>query len=230
MPDNCLILAAGNRLVDKSVAYKMPRALANRFMHLDITTNFTAWSTWAISNGINPDIVGFLSTRVDLLNTYNVSDDSKIFATPRSWEMVSNILSINKDLKEIRPLISGLVGEGITSALFAYIKDSKNKIDIMKIFDGQNVEVPKNIYELYEAVFSMVQYAKKEQISNKKFANSLYFLKKCPKEFHVFYIKNCLNDEELKERLIEASTDAFIRNFLDDVYNSLGVIEGGMFK
>ena len=35
IPDNCLIMCA-NKVTDKSVAYKMPKALANRLCHIEI--------------------------------------------------------------------------------------------------------------------------------------------------------------------------------------------------
>ena len=38
LPDNCIVIAAGNRVTDKSVAYAMPKALANRLLHLEIVT------------------------------------------------------------------------------------------------------------------------------------------------------------------------------------------------
>ena len=40
LPDNCIVIAAGNRMTDKSVAFKMPKALANRLMHIDIAGSF----------------------------------------------------------------------------------------------------------------------------------------------------------------------------------------------
>jgi MoxR-like ATPase len=46
LPDNVLIVAAGNRESDRGVAYRMPSALANRFVHLEMTTDFEDWQTW----------------------------------------------------------------------------------------------------------------------------------------------------------------------------------------
>lgn len=43
LPDNCIVIAAGNRTTDKSVAYKMPKALANRLMHIEIVDSFSSW-------------------------------------------------------------------------------------------------------------------------------------------------------------------------------------------
>lgn len=36
LPENCIVIAAGNRTTDKSVSFKMPKALANRLMHIEI--------------------------------------------------------------------------------------------------------------------------------------------------------------------------------------------------
>ena len=36
LPDNCIVIAAGNRVTDKSVAFKMPKALANRLLHIEV--------------------------------------------------------------------------------------------------------------------------------------------------------------------------------------------------
>ena len=36
LPDNCIVIAAGNRTTDKSVAFKMPKALANRVLHIEV--------------------------------------------------------------------------------------------------------------------------------------------------------------------------------------------------
>ena len=36
LPENCIVIAAGNRTTDKSVAYKMPKALANRLLHVEV--------------------------------------------------------------------------------------------------------------------------------------------------------------------------------------------------
>ena len=39
LPDNCIVIAAGNRTTDQSIAYKMPKALCNRLMHFRIQTD-----------------------------------------------------------------------------------------------------------------------------------------------------------------------------------------------
>ena len=40
LPENCIVIAAGNRVTDKSVSFKMPKALANRLLHIEVEGSF----------------------------------------------------------------------------------------------------------------------------------------------------------------------------------------------
>ena len=51
LPDNCIVIAAGNRVTDKSVAFKMPKALANRLLHIEVEGSFDSWFHWAVNAG-----------------------------------------------------------------------------------------------------------------------------------------------------------------------------------
>ena len=62
LPDNVLIVAAGNREADKGVTYRMPAPLANRFVHLELKVDFDDWFTWAVANDIHQDVVGCIFT------------------------------------------------------------------------------------------------------------------------------------------------------------------------
>ena len=53
LPDNVVIIAAGNRESDKGVTFRMPTPLANRFVHVEIRADFEAWVDWAVKNNIH---------------------------------------------------------------------------------------------------------------------------------------------------------------------------------
>tara|TARA_B110000261_G_scaffold162403_1_gene205914 strand:- start:650 stop:1315 length:666 start_codon:yes stop_codon:yes gene_type:complete len=61
LPDNVIIMAAGNREADKGVTYRMPAPLANRFVHLELVPSFDDWFQWAIDNKVHTDVVGYLT-------------------------------------------------------------------------------------------------------------------------------------------------------------------------
>jgi MoxR-like ATPase len=56
LPDNVVIVAAGNRDSDKGVTYRMPMPLANRFIHLEMRPDFNSWQTWAVKNNIHKEM------------------------------------------------------------------------------------------------------------------------------------------------------------------------------
>ena len=114
LPDNVVIVAAGNRETDKGVTYRMPKPLANRFVHYEIRVDFEDWLTWATNNDISPDVVGYLTFAKSDLYNFDPSSNERSFATPRSWAFVSELLDDVEDFtdEEITDMVSGAIGEG----------------------------------------------------------------------------------------------------------------------
>ena len=46
LPDNVVMVAAGNRETDKGVTFRMPAPLANRFVHLEMTVDWDDYFDW----------------------------------------------------------------------------------------------------------------------------------------------------------------------------------------
>ena len=91
LPANVAMIAAGNRESDKGVTYRMPSPLANRFVHLEMRADFSAYLEWAVKNQIHKDVVGYLSFAKQDLYDYDSKSSSRAFATPRSWTFVSEL-------------------------------------------------------------------------------------------------------------------------------------------
>lgn len=193
LPDNCIVIAAGNRVTDKSVAYKMPKALANRLLHLEIEPQFEAWREWAILAGIDERIVGFLSFRQNYLSVFDAGNDDLAYPTPRTWEMVSNVLRfIVSDVEDAYPLIAGLVGGGAAVEFRTWCKVYTTLPSIEDIFDGKAVSVPKNTDALYALVASMTAYAREHQDELWKIANSIRYANRMPADYSAVLMKNYL--------------------------------------
>jgi hypothetical protein len=123
LPDNVVIVAAGNREGDKGSAFKMLAPLANRFIHLEMEARFDDWFEWATENKINKDVVGFLNWSKGDLYKFDPKSASRAFATARSWSFVSELVDANDtDDDTMMSLLCGAVGEGIASKFAAYQK------------------------------------------------------------------------------------------------------------
>lgn len=191
LPDNCIVIAAGNRVTDKSVAFKMPKALANRLLHIEIEGSFRSWRKWAVENGINKKVLGYLSFRNDRLFGFDTRNDDLAFATPRSWEMVSNILNcVNGDAKETFPLIAGLVGSGTAIEFQSWCNVYADLPDIDSIFEGRAREVPKSPDAMYALVSSMTAYCREHIDNYEQIGNSIAYAELMPADFTQLLIQN----------------------------------------
>lgn len=204
LPENCIVIAAGNRTTDKSVAFKMPKALANRVLHIEVEGNFNSWKEWAIENGINDKVVGFLSFRRNYLMGFDSSSDDLAFPTPRSWEMVSNILNhVNSDVDKMYSLISGLVGSGVAVEFRTWANVYNELPDLKDIFDGKMPPMPSNTDAMYALCAAMVSYAREHKTEMTRIANSIAYADKMPPDFSVVVMKDYMYIEKnYKEKLL----------------------------
>lgn len=207
LPDNCIVIAAGNRVTDKSVAFKMPKALANRLLHIEVEGNFKSWKQWAISSSINPKVVGFLSFRQNYLMGFDSSNDDLAFATPRSWEMVSNLLNcVDDDIDSMYKLIAGLVGTGVATEFRTWSKVYSTLPDIEEIFDGKMPALPQSTDALYALCASMTAYAREHKNEMNRIANSIAYADCMPPDFSAVLLKDYMYiEKDYKQKLIAIS-------------------------
>jgi hypothetical protein len=176
LPDNVVMVAAGNRESDKGVTYRMPTPLANRFVHLEMRVDFPVWQEWAVQNNIHKDVVGYLSFAKQDLYDFDAKSASRSFATPRSWTFVSELLE-DEDTDEttLTDLVAGAVGEGLAVKFQAHRKIASKMPKPEEILSGKVKDLQvKEVSAMYSLVISMC-YELKGAIERKV----------ADKEFHV---------------------------------------------
>lgn len=144
VPDGVDIIGMGNRDTDKGVTFKMPTPIMNRFIHIEMRSDFDDWQRWALMNMVHKDVVGYLSAFKSELFQFEAGTAARGFATPRSWEFVSDILKKNEDLPEnvLLGLVVGAVGDGTGVKFCTHRKDAKNLPKIADILDGRVTKMP----------------------------------------------------------------------------------------
>ena len=156
LPDNVLIVAAGNRDADKGVTYRMPAPLANRFIHLEMVVSFDDWFEWAVDNKIHQDVVGFLQFSKKDLYDFDPKSPSRSFATPRTWSFVSELLEDDIDENTTTDLVSGAVGEGLAVKFMAHRKVASSMPNPTDILAGKVKEIrSQEISAMYSLTVSL---------------------------------------------------------------------------
>lgn len=223
LPDNCIVVAAGNRVTDRSVAYKMPKALANRLLHIEVEGKIKSWEKWAVANGINKMILGFLSFRPDYLFGFSSDNDDLAFPTPRTWEMASNILNyVDGDIESAFPLIAGTIGVSVAIEFKTWTNVYSKLPSMDDIFNGKDPEIPQTPDALYALTASMVSHAREHKEEMQKISNSIQYSRKMPPDFSAILLRDYMYLEKgYKEKLMRLP--AFM-----NWYRDVGVMLNGI--
>ena len=157
LPDNVVMVAAGNRETDKGVTYRMPAPLANRFVHLEMTVDWDDYFEWAAENKIHKDVVGFLTFSKKDLYDFDPKSSSRAFATPRSWSFVSELLhDDDTSVDTLTDLVSGSVGEGLAVKFMAHRKVASKMPNPADILSGKVTKMEsKEISAMYSLTVSL---------------------------------------------------------------------------
>jgi hypothetical protein len=152
-----------------------------------------AWKQWAVRRGIHPKVLGFLSFRQSYLMKFDAASEELAFATPRSWEMVSNLLHyVSDDVDQMTQLIAGVVGSGVAVEFRTWAKVYEELPDLQEIFDGKNPKLPTGTDAMYALTAAMTAYARDHKEELHRIANSIAYADRMPPDFSTVLMKDYL--------------------------------------
>lgn len=177
VPDGWAIFAAGNRQGDRGVTYAMPAPLANRFSHFELEPNLDDWVLWALDNGIDERLIGFLRFRSELLFEFDPAHSQRAFPSPRTWEFAHRALQkFSSEPGLLRDAVQACVGEAAAIELIAFLKHFERLPDIDAMLAGEDVEIPKDIdiqYAVASALVSRVLREKSDKTNSPRLSEAL---------------------------------------------------------
>jgi hypothetical protein len=119
LPPGWRIIAAGNRVSDKAAAQRMPTHLRNRMAHIYITPDVDAWTKWANTNSVAPEVVAFVRLRRELLHMMPKGDENA-FPTPRSITKAAKYVHAPREHR--MRLFATLIGDAVAAELDGFIE------------------------------------------------------------------------------------------------------------
>ena len=205
LPENCIVIAAGNRTTDKSVSYTMPKALCNRQMHFTVCADYPSWRKWAVKNEIHSSIIGYLGfDNSKLCVEPDISDYA--YPTPRSWAFVSQLIrTMNCKPEEIHSLISACIGADTAIEYEAYCKTFKHLPDTEMIINGCCRNYPKTSDVLFALVSSLTEavYKKRVLISQQELNHVCEYAAKFPSDFAAMFFRDINSIKEVSPKLMK---------------------------
>lgn len=201
LPPGWSVIAASNRVKDRSGVTKSLDFVINRRNEIHITDDLQSWEDWAFSKGIDPLFISFANQNSNVVFSDGVPDKQGPWCTPRSLVLCERDLSnlrgedgrIPTDPVAIE-LAAGTIGQAAAAQLFTHIKLGHEMPDINDIIrDPKKVKVPTK-----PDACILVTYNLAARIEEKSAASIITYMERLPKEFGVTFAKAaCRRDATL---------------------------------
>lgn len=183
------VVAAGNRMGDRCQVLELPAALNNRCLIYGVETNLDDWKSWALGNGIAPEVVAFHNytsgTKLYCFDPEKYAPEDS-FPSPRSWEAASDLLKAN--IVDVGA-IGGAVGEGMATEFVSYLRTRNEMPDIGAILSGKSDEIPRRPDVLHLVCSILVARAKRKPKLTKRLVEYATLL---PPEFAVLLVMDAM--------------------------------------
>jgi hypothetical protein len=129
LPENSVVVAAGNEKAGNLAAFPLTNALFRRFAHIYYDVNVSEWLGWALGEDsvhkqayheqdkenrtrVHPAIIGYIAARSEGVLYQDLDEDEpRIVTDPRKWKMASDVLYETQNPKSLLPAI----GEELTA-------------------------------------------------------------------------------------------------------------------
>ncbi len=104
LPAGTWVVAAGNRIEDRSLVRALSSALVNRVIILQVRVDIGEWLAWARGQNLRPEIVAFIEEHPDALQR-SVPDRPVPFSTPRAWATLARAFDLAEAAGQLTPAI-----------------------------------------------------------------------------------------------------------------------------
>ena len=161
LPEGWRIVCLGNGEQDGGDFNGMEGNFANRCSMFKVEADSESFRRYGMNAGLNPMVLAYIGWAPGDLQTYNdddITEDGLLFASPRSWEAVSDILNnVNKEvtyLDEVR--IQSNIGTEVGEKFCTFIKFKESIVNIEEILTGKTSDIPKHTEAVYMTVQNLV--------------------------------------------------------------------------
>lgn len=218
VPEGWFIFALGNGEDDDGVFVQMPSPLANRMQIQELECDLESWKEdFAFKYGVNSNVIAYLNFKPTALHTQEPGKNSMLFASPRSWTAVSDVLNSAEDISSplIRWQVEGNIGDVETASFYSFLKFENQLPKVADIISGKVKNPPEDNSLKYLLISSLVSHfgflaTKAEQPDNweKELVTVVNYLSAMPPEFFGIGLRDLIMlDRTFMKDFIAAEVD-----------------------
>ena len=98
IPEGWLIVTAGNPPEYNKSVREFDLATLDRIKRIDVTADFDVWKEYAYQVSVHPAVISYLTAKPASFNKIETTVEGRIFATPRGWEDLSDLIKVYERL------------------------------------------------------------------------------------------------------------------------------------
>lgn len=147
LPNNAVVVLAGNSKEESGAAYNMPAPLFRRLSHIYLDLNIPDWLEWGSEHSknhpedpdrlnIHPLVASFVATygQQVFYSEYDEENPAKFALDPRKWEKVSDKIYANKGVMR-REILEADIGPELAASLLSYAKNPP--LSLEEVIEGE---------------------------------------------------------------------------------------------
>lgn len=168
LPEDTVIICAGNMEGHRAAVNRMPTPLANRFIHQYLGVDVNEWIDWAITNDLAIEVIAFIRLRPTLLDTFDPDNlTEKAFCSPRTLEFASDIIKAKPPRNILLHLLRGTLGKGPAEELFSILDDWKDLPDLNNLIKHPDkAEIPSKPSVMFAVIQGLAKIVDAKLIGN----------------------------------------------------------------
>ncbi|MDQ3748830.1 MAG: AAA family ATPase [Acidobacteriota bacterium] len=173
IPDNWIIVAAGNRPEDLANARGLGAAANRRLLHIVIEPQLEATLEYFLKIGVIAEVLAFLKVFPQHLSGEESARMQKheLYPRPASWEKVSNVLGELRgaDRRTKHLAVAGIIGDSVAAEFMLLAEEVKNMKSVDELLEIQRKTpskigkyLPDTVNGLYALSFAVASRASEE--------------------------------------------------------------------
>lgn len=166
IPDDWIIIAAGNRPEDMANARGLGAAANRRLLHIVIEPQLEATISHFIKIGVIPEVLAFLKVFPQHLSGEEAARTQKheLYPRPASWKKVSDVYeALRKADKNLRQIaVAGIIGDSVAAEFMLLAEEIKNMKSVAVLLEIQRKKpnkiskyLPSTLNGLYALSFAI---------------------------------------------------------------------------
>ena len=215
--ENVLMMSSGNLGdEDGTDVEEFDSALNNRLVHINHTLAVDEWIGDFATENCHKLITSFIKAHPEQM--YKTSDNSKAYATPRSWTMLSEFIVCNYGMdaspREFLPLLKEVASGYLGNSAMKFVQYCEDMLnisiqDVLNNFDGIKKDLEKYNRDKNSELIQSLKEIDITKLTEKQLANAVKFLKNVgddEKTAYLLYILDNITDvtnPKLKKFLLE---------------------------